>query len=276
MDWQNVSLLFAEVDGSFPNHEADPIKLKNMKVLQQEVMRTGAVGIGFDGDVDRMAPIAHDGELVSGDKLLAVFSKKIVQDNPGAAVVYDIKASGGLGELIAKWGGKPVMSPTGHSNVRDQMKLYKASVAGELSCHFFFEDRYFGYDDGIYAMMRLLEILDESKQSLHDLIAEFPIKCSSPEFRIECKEEDKQAIIAATKKAFEQRPDAQIATVDGVRIQLPYGWGLVRQSNTQAMMSIRFEANTPADLATIKEEFVAALQGYFDAAWLRQQFDHEA
>lgn len=270
MQWQNVDLLYPEVDGAFPNHEADPVQEANMQDLKKHLLAGNYdLGAGLDGDCDRMAPMTRDGYLVPGDKLLAVFSKLILHDNPGSAIVFDIKSSGGLGELIARWGGKPIMSPTGHAFVKQNMKHNHAVLGGELSCHFFFEDRYFGYDDGFYALMRLFEVMVVDRISLEDLIAEFPVKYSSPEYRVPCAEADKEMIVENVRKFFASRSDVALVTIDGVKATMSYGWGIVRPSNTQPMLSMRFEANSPEDLERIKGEFIAALQGHIDPVHLR-------
>lgn len=177
MQWPNVYLLFPEVDGNYPNHEADPTVPENMKEVKHILLTTKVqLGIGLDGDCDRMAPMTKQGELVQGDKLLALFAQEIVKSHPHMPVVFDIKCSSGLSELLTLWGAQSIMSPSGHSIIKNKMKQHDALLAGELSCHFFFKDRYFGYDDGIYSMMRLFELLVNSGKSLHDLLAVFSQK----------------------------------------------------------------------------------------------------
>jgi len=185
--WQKVDLLCNDINEKHPRHEADPVVEKNTICLK-EALVTGnyAVGVGLDGDCDRMAAVTKKGFLVPGDRLLAVFAKPIIEKNPGVAVVFDVKASLGLIKLLKQWGAQPVMSPAGHAIVKEYMQQHHALLGGELSCHFFFADRYFGFDDGIYALLRLLEILVSTATSLDHLIASFPSMVSSAEIRLPC------------------------------------------------------------------------------------------
>jgi phosphomannomutase/phosphoglucomutase len=280
--WENYALFCVEPRGEPERHEADPVIERNMICVKEALVRDAAnaaphhdrmqVGIGLDGDCDRMAAMTHKGMLVFGDRLLSVFAQQVLAQNPGCAIVFDIKASSGLIELIKRWGGKPVMSPSGHAIIKDAMEKSHALLGGELSCHFFFHDRYFGYDDGIYALLRLLEIIISSGKSLDELIAIFPKKISSSEIRLACAEDKKQEIIAQIKKYFSSRKDAQLIMIDGVRAQLPYGWGLVRASNTQPVLSIRFEADNEENLKKIIAEFIQAFGSYYDHQMLLRQF----
>ncbi|HBS48236.1 TPA: phosphomannomutase [Candidatus Dependentiae bacterium] len=265
MGWKNVKTIYEEIDGNFPNHEADPTTYENMHeiILKLKNNSTFELGIGFDGDCDRMSPITKNGKIVEGDKLLALFSKQILKDVPNATIVFDIKSSCGLMELLEEWGAKQILAPSGHSLIKNTMIQNNAMLAGELSCHFFFKHRYFGYDDGIYAMMRTFEILLEENKSLEELLQIFPQKFSSPEYRLTCKEEEKQEIVEKVKSYFSQKVDAKLITIDGIRAQLPFGWGLVRASNTQPAMTLRFEANSYENLEAIKYEFKIALNPYF-------------
>jgi len=275
MGWgAKVMLLYPEVDGTYPNHEADPTVEKNMVDVKNILERTNIdVGLGLDGDCDRMDPMTKKGFLVPGDQLLGIFAQKVVQEHPGAAVVFDVKSSSGLIEMLESIGAKPCMSPSGHSIIKDQMKKNNALLGGELSCHFFFNDTYFGYDDGIYAMMRLFETLVAAEKTLDELLAVFPKKYSSPEYRIACQEDKKQSVVQAVKDILTQRADVNAITIDGVRAIMPYGWGLVRVSNTQPALTIRFESDTPAGLTHVKKDFYDALKPYFDANWLQQQLE---
>ena len=247
------------------NHEADPVVERNMQEVKKMLQKTDvSVGLGLDGDCDRMAPMTKKGILVPGDQLLALFVQQVLRDYPGCTIVFDIKSSSGLIELIEKWGGIAHMSPSGHAIVKDQMQKHKALLGGELSCHFFFHDRYFGYDDGIYAALRLFELLHQSGKSLDELIAVFPQKYNTREFRIACPDNKKAAIITHVKNIFSQRTDAQLITIDGVRVTLPYGWAIVRPSNTQSVLSVRLESDTRDGLKRIKKDFIIVLQPYFD------------
>lgn len=265
MGWRNAALLYPEVDGTYPNHEADPVVEENMRDVRA-VLAAGAytIGIGFDGDADRMAPMTQEGVLVSGDTLLALFSKLVVEQNPGAAVVFDIKCSRIVPALLTEWGGRPCVSPSGHSIIKAELKKQKALLGGELSCHFFFKDRYFGYDDGIYASLRLLELLHITKKTLTELLAPMPRTFATREIRIPCNEEDKMRIVACVYNFFDKQLGAELVTIDGIRATTAYGWGIVRASNTQPVLCLRFESDTEEGLAHIKHDFYCALQPVFD------------
>ena len=266
MGWANVTVLYPEVDGTYPNHEADPVKEKNMADVKKVLGTTQAtVGIGLDGDADRMVAMTKDGFLVPGDQMLAIFSKQLLLEYPGASIVLDIKSSSSLLEMLGVWGGRACLSPSGHAIIKDQMRAHKALLGGELSCHFFFNDRYFGYDDGIYAMLRLFELIQQSGKSLEQLVREFPKKWSSPEFRLPCDENKKDAVVQAVKSYFLCVPNSQMITIDGVRVTLPYGWGIVRASNTQAELCVRFESDSCDGLRRIRQDFIAALQPYLSS-----------
>lgn len=274
MAWPHVLLQYGEVDGTYPHHEADPTVEHNMIDVRNILASTNiALGVGLDGDCDRMAPMTKSGFLVPGDQLLALYAQKIVQEHPGVHVVFDIKASSALIETLEKMGAVPCISPSGHSIIKNSMKQHHALLGGELSCHFFFHDRYFGYDDGIYAMLRLFELLHESGKTLDELVATVPQKISSREYRIVCDDDKKQEIVGSVKAAMVARPDVQALTIDGVRATMPYGWGLVRASNTQPALTIRFESDTYEGLNHVKQDFYTVLQPYFDPIWLKQQLE---
>ena len=274
MEWKNAQLLYEEVDGTFPNHEADPVVAKNMKDVKHTLATTDAVvGVGLDGDADRMGAMTKQGVLVPGDKMLSVFAQSILKKHPGAGVVLTVVASQGLVELLDMWGAKSYMTPVGHSIVEQKMKEQNALLAGETSGHFFFRDRHFGYDDGIYAMCRLFEILIDTKKSLHELVSVFPKKVTSQEFRVPCSEEAKWRIVEDVKHILSQRSDIDILDIDGVRATMSYGWGIIRPSNTQAVLSMRFESDTNEGLQLVKEDFIEALKQHFDFADIRQQLN---
>jgi len=274
MQWKYVTLLFPEVDGTYPNHEADPTIEANMQELKKRLATTDAqVGVGLDGDCDRMAAMTKNGFLVPGDQLLAVFAVSVLKKHPQATVVCDIKSSSGLIELLEQHGAHPIISPSGHSWIKDTMKKNNAILAGELSCHFFFKDDYFGYDDGIYAMMRLFKLLEETGKSLQELLTVFPKRVSSMEYRIDCPEEKKKEIIQALKNAFAQRSDVQLLTIDGVRATMNNGWGIVRPSNTQPVLSMRFESDSESGLKNVKQEFFDVLKNYFNATRLKKELE---
>ena len=261
---------------TFPNHEADPTVEKNMQDVKEELTNDASLtlGIGFDGDCDRMNPMSKKEVLVPGDKLLGIYSQSILAENPGAKVVFDIKSSSVLPTILKECGGIPIMSPTGHSIIKSNLKKHQAIIAGELSCHFFFNDRYFGYDDGIYAAMRLFEILNKTNKELDDLLTLFPSTISSPEIRIACKtEQEKQEIVNHVTKEFAKRTDCQTITIDGVRAQMSYGWGLVRASNTQTVISLRFESTTQDGILKVKRDFFTTLLSFFEEDTLKKAFN---
>ena len=278
MNWRDVTLLFSEVDGQFSNHEADPTVLENMLVVRDELVNNALceVGIGFDGDADRMNPMTKAGILVPGDKLLALYAQKVLERFPGASIVFDIKSSSSLIELLEQWHAKPVISPSGHSLIKVVMNRHKALLGGELSCHFFFHDVYFGYDDGIYAALRLFEILVETGKTLDELLTIFPHKESSPEIRMKCdSDEEKVKIVEYVKNIFACRQDTQLLTIDGMRVQMPYGWGLIRASNTQPVISLRFESTTKEGLLQVKKDFYTSLLPFFPAQTLNASINKE-
>ena len=274
MEWKNVQLLCADVDGNFPHHEADPTHIKNMQHVLHALQTTDAVvGMGFDGDADRMGAMTKEGELVPGDKMIALFAQPMIQQYPAMTVVYNVVCSAGLTELLEKWGAHTVITPVGHSIIEENMETHNAMLGGETSCHFFFRDRHFGYDDGVYAMFRLLELLINSGKSLTELLKVFPHKVTSPEFRLPCAEDKKYAIVQDVKKSFYQQEHLKVVAIDGVKVITDYGWGIVRASNTQPVLSIRFEANTTQDLQHIKEDFITVLAHHFDEKFLREQLE---
>jgi len=272
MNWPNVKLIYEEIDGNYPHHIADPTVEKNMLDVKRLLAETDIeLGMGLDGDGDRMAAMTKDGCLVPGDQLLALFAREVLRNNPGAGVVFDVKASSGLMELLKQWCAKPVMVRTGHAFIKQAIHDNNALLGGELSCHFFFNDRYFGFDDGIYAALRLFELLVKSGKSLCELLAIFPPKVSSPEIRISCPPEKIKPVINRLKNHFSQRNDTELITIDGVRAQMPYGWGIVRASNTQPVLSLRFEADSPAALKRVKNDFIDILRHHFDEMVLQKE-----
>ena len=275
MNWKDVKVLFPEVDGNFPNHPADPTTLKNMQDVLSTLKNNPnlILGIGLDGDCDRMDPMTKSGYLIPGDQLLALYSQKVIQEFPNATIVFDIKASSSLIELLKSWGARDCICPSGHSLVKEAMLKNNAKLAGELSCHFFFNDRYFGYDDGIYAALRLFEILHETKKDLDELIKIFPQKYRSPEIRISCSESSKKEIVENVKNIFAARKDSNIITIDGIRAHVDYGWGLIRASNTQPAICLRFESNSQDGLQKIKTDFYTALKPYFEEQKLKEQIE---
>ncbi|MBW1689327.1 MAG: phosphomannomutase [Deltaproteobacteria bacterium] len=243
--------LYCEMDGTFPNHEPDPTVLDNMKDLIEEVTtRNLMLGIGIDGDADRIGAVDSSGDIVFGDMLLLLFARDVLADHPGASVISEVKSSDRLYKDIEAHGGKAIMWKTGHSLIKNKMKETKALLAGEMSGHMFFADRYYGYDDAIYASCRLLEILSKTGKSLADLLSDVPRSHTTPEIRVECPDAEKFGLVERLKEEFSR--EHEIIDVDGVRIVYDDGWGLVRASNTQPALVLRFEARSQERLAEIK------------------------
>lgn len=247
-----VISLFEEYDGSFPHHHPDPTVLENLRPLIEETCRSGsAVGIGFDGDADRIGVVDASGRVLFGDELLVIFARHILERNPGASIISEVKASHRLFADIKIHGGTAIMFKTGHSLIKAKMRESGALLAGEMSGHMFFKDRYFGYDDAIYAGARVLEIISETGRTPVELIADLPPSFSTPEIRIDCPDEIKFEVIERARQTF-QSMGLMVNTIDGARIEFQDGWGLVRASNTQPVLVLRFEAETEKRLAEIR------------------------
>jgi phosphomannomutase/phosphoglucomutase len=248
-----LTKLYCEMDGTFPNHHPDPTVVENLADLQSAVKSSKLeLGIAFDGDADRIGVVADDGRIVWGDVLLALYARDILKTNPGATFIAEVKCSMNLFRDIEKHGGHAVMWKTGHSLIKAKMKEEKAVLAGEMSGHMFFADRYFGYDDAIYAACRLLELLSQSSASLSDMLSDIPPTFVTPEIRVQCDDEKKFEVVEKVKAHFQR--DHQVIDVDGARILFPNGWGLVRASNTQDVLVMRFEADTQANLDLIRSQ----------------------
>jgi len=251
--------LYCEMDGTFPNHEPDPTVLDNMKDLIEEVTTHSLLlGIGVDGDADRIGAVDSSGDIVFGDMLLLLFARDVLADHPGASVISEVKSSDRLYKDIEAHGGKAIMWKTGHSLIKNKMKETKAVLAGEMSGHMFFADRYYGYDDAIYASCRLLEILSKTGKSLSELLADVPQSYTTPEIRVECPDAEKFGLVDRLREEFSAQ--YSIIDVDGVRIVFEDGWGLVRASNTQPALVLRFEARSKNRLAEIKTLVEDALE----------------
>ena len=244
--------LYCDMDGTFPNHEADPTVLKNMTDLIALVKEKNLdVGFGYDGDADRIGVVDEKGNLVFGDKLMIIFAREILSREPGATFISEVKCSKTLYDDIEKHGGRAIMWKTGHSLIKQKMKEEEAALAGEMSGHIFFADRYFGYDDAVYASCRLLEILSATGKTVSELLADIPETFSTPEIRVECPDHIKFEVVKQVTDYFRERHD--VIDIDGVRVLFPDGWGLVRASNTQPALVLRFEAMTPERLTEIQE-----------------------
>ncbi|PRA32105.1 phosphomannomutase/phosphoglucomutase [Pseudomonas poae] len=252
--------LFCDVDGNFPNHHPDPGKPENLVDLIAKVKETGAdVGLAFDGDGDRVGVVTETGEIVFPDRLLMLFARDVVARNANAEIIFDVKCTRRLTPLIKEYGGRPLMWKTGHSLIKKKMKETGALLAGEMSGHVFFKERWFGFDDGIYSAARLLEILSNEKSTAEELFQTFPNDISTPEINIHVTEESKFSIIDALHDA-QWGEGANLTTIDGVRVDYAKGWGLVRASNTTPVLVLRFEADTEAELQRIKDVFHAQLK----------------
>ena len=244
--------LFSEPDSSFPNHHPDPTVEKNMQDLIKKVREVKAdVGLAFDGDADRIGVVDDRGTIIWGDKLLILFSRFILNEKPGAKFVADVKCSHLLFEDIKKHGGRPIMWKTGHSLIKQKLRDEEALLGGEMSGHMFFADSYFGFDDGIYAGIRVLEILDRSGKRISELLSDVPKTYATPEIRVDCPDEVKFKIVQGVAEYFKSR--YQTTDIDGVRIEFGDGWGLVRASNTQPILVTRFEAVSEKRLAEIRK-----------------------
>lgn len=236
--------LYCEPDGRFPNHHPDPTVLENIEDLIKTVKKTGAdLGIGWDGDADRIGAVDENGDVIFGDMLLLIYGRSILETVPGATVIGDVKCSSLLFDDIKKRGGNSIMWKTGHSLIKGKLRETKGELGGEMSGHIFFKHRFFGFDDAVYASARLVEILSNTKKKTSELLNDLPKMVSTPEIRVDCPEEIKFKIPELAKSAF---PQYRVDTTDGARIQFEKGWGLIRASNTQPVLVMRFEAETPA------------------------------
>jgi phosphomannomutase/phosphoglucomutase len=245
--------LFCEPDGRFPNHFPDPTVPENLRFLVEKVREAGAdVGVGYDGDADRIGAVDEKGNVIYGDYLLVLFAREILSRKPGAAVISEVKASQNLYDDIARRGGRPVMWKAGHSLIKAKMKEEGALLAGEMSGHVFFRDRYLGFDDAIYASARLFEILAKERRPLSALLSDLPPVVSTPEIRVDCPDEIKFRVVE--KVAGIVAPLARrVIDVDGIRALFDGGWGLVRASNTQPVLVLRFEGRDGEAVARIRE-----------------------
>ena len=243
--------LYCDMDGNFPNHEPDPTVVKNMQDLTGLVREKGLdVGIGYDGDGDRIGVIDEKGDIIWGDQLMIIYAREILSRKPGATFLSEVKCSQSLYHDIEKHGGRAIMWKTGHSLIKQKMKEVKAELAGEMSGHMFFADRYFGYDDAVYASCRLLEILAATGKSITELLSDVPRTYTTPEIRVPCPDDRKFQVVKDVTEYFRQRYD--IIDIDGVRVLFKDGWGLVRASNTQPVLVLRFEAPSQTRLSEIQ------------------------
>jgi phosphomannomutase / phosphoglucomutase len=251
--------IYCDMDGSFPNHEADPTVAKNMNALVALVREKHLdVGIAFDGDGDRLGVVDRDGSLIYGDQLMILFSREILSRKPGATIISEVKCSQSMYDDIEKHGGNAIMWKTGHSMIKEKMKEVHAELAGEMSGHMFFKDRYLGYDDAVYAACRLLEILADTKQTIAQLLSDVPKTFTTPEIRMDCPDDIKFDVVREVTAHF--RKNHTVIDIDGARVLADGGWGLVRASNTQPALVLRFEAINEKRLAEIRNIVESALE----------------
>jgi phosphomannomutase/phosphoglucomutase len=256
-----VTELFFDMDGRFPNHHPDPTVPANLKQLQEAVRSQKAdLGIAFDGDADRIGAIDENGEVIYGDMLLLIYGREILARKPGATFIGEVKCSQVLYDELKRLGGNPIMYRTGHSLIKAKMKLEHAELAGEMSGHMFFADRYFGYDDALYAACRLIEIVSKSGRPLSAQFDGLPKMVSTPEIRVDCPDETKFQVVERMAAHF--RHTHRVIEIDGVRILFDQGWGLVRASNTQPVLVLRFEAQQQSLL----EKYRAEVEGILEQA----------
>ena len=257
--------LFEEPDGRFPNHHPDPTIPENLAVLTRTVREKKAdLGLAFDGDSDRIGACDGEGKILFGDQLMALFAEDLLKKRPGSRVISEVKASRFLYDRIRELGGIPDMYKAGHSLIKARMKETKAPLAGEMSGHIFFADEYYGYDDALYAGARLMALVARRGRPLAEMVAGFPRTFSTPELRRECPDEKKFAVVERLKERLSTR-NIEINAIDGIRVEFPDGWGLVRASNTQPALVLRFEGATPSRLAEIRDlltgELARAMEG---------------
>jgi phosphomannomutase/phosphoglucomutase len=251
--------LYCDMDGSFPNHEADPTVLDNMADIVALVKKEKLdVAFGYDGDGDRIGVVDEKGNLIFGDQLMIIFSREILSRKPGATFISEVKCSKTMYDDIEKNGGRAIMWKTGHSLIKQKMKAENAELAGEMSGHMFFADRYFGYDDAVYASCRLLEILADTGKKISELLADVPKTATTPEIRVPCPDHIKFSVVAKVTAYFKKHH--HVIDIDGVRVLFPDGWGLVRASNTQPALVLRFEAMTAERLTAIRERVESVLR----------------
>lgn len=249
-------------DGTYPNHEPNPQKAENMRQLGEKVRSMGAdIGFGYDGDADRVGVVDENGDLIAADRILALLARDMLQRHPGAGVVADVLSSQTVVDVVTAAGGKIHMAASGHSLVKEAMREEGALLGGEMSGHMFFAEDYFGFDDAYFATGRILQMLEHAAKPLSAINAELPTYFSTPEYRPHCDDDQKETVIAGVRAKLESAGYA-ISTVDGVRVQFERGWGILRASNTEPVLSLRFEGQTEEDAQQYRDVFVDALKAY--------------
>ncbi len=251
-----------EKDGNFPNHLPDPTVLEYIEELRN-IVKTGDydMGIGYDGDADRIGLIDENGDVIFGDQILGILAYDLLSRKKGEKIVFDVKCSQGLEEMIEQMGGKPIMHKTGHSLLKRKMKEENALLAGEMSGHMFFKENYFGFDDGVYASLLIMQIVSNSDKTLSEINKNMPYYKSTPEIRVDCNDDDKFAIVEKIVKAYKDKGN-RVNDIDGARVYFDGGWALVRASNTQPILVMRVEADTDEALERIKNEVKSELAKY--------------
>lgn len=253
--------LFSEVDGTFPNHHPDPSQIENLQDLIKAVKENDAeIGLAFDGDGDRLGVITPDGQIVWADRQMILFSQDVLSRNPGSEIIYDVKCSRNLPAEIGAAGGKPTMWRTGHSFIKAKLKETGAALAGEMSGHIFFKERWFGFDDGVYAGARLIELLSKLDQTPQEVFDALPNSINTPELRIDFAEGEHYVFMDKLKELATFSDDAIISKIDGLRVDYADGFGLIRPSNTTPILVLRFEGDSQAALERIQDDFKAALK----------------
>ena len=251
--------LLCDMDGTFPVHHADPTEPETLEMLRDAVLDGGLeLGFAYDGDADRVGVIDARGEIIWGDKLMIVLSRALLETHPGATIIGEVKCSQTLYDDIDAHGGRGILWKTGHSLIKTKMKQEQALLAGEMSGHIFFADRYFGFDDAIYATLRILEIVSKSNVPLHEMLRDVPQTFATPEIRVECDDAAKFGLVEQILAHY--RPTHSLIDIDGARIQFEGGWALVRASNTQPVLVLRFEADSEARLQAIRSEVESVLE----------------
>ncbi|MFA5904428.1 MAG: phosphomannomutase/phosphoglucomutase [Desulfobacula sp.] len=255
--------IYCDLDGTFPNHEADPTQKKNLLDLIKLVREKKLdLGVGYDGDADRIGVVDKNGNVIYGDQLIVIYAREILQRNPGATFISEVKCSMVMYDDIKKHGGNAIMWRTGHSLIKKKMKEENAALAGEMSGHMFFKDRYLGFDDALYATCRLLEIIADTGMGVDELIQDLPKTFTTPELRVDCPDNIKFDVVAKIVKEFKAKQE--IIDIDGLRAVYKDGWGLVRASNTQPALVLRFEALSEKRLSEIRNEIESALKAIIE------------
>jgi phosphomannomutase/phosphoglucomutase len=250
--------LFDVPDGSFPNHHPDPTLPENLEALREKVLSEGLeLGVAYDGDADRIGVIDDKGEILWGDRLLILYARDLLSRRPGAAVLHDVKCSQTLTDAIAAAGGEPILWKTGHSLIKQKMKESGAPLAGEMSGHMFFAEDYYGFDDALFATLRLLEIVARSSVALSEALRDVPSMCVTPELRVDCPDDQKFEVVSRVLETL--RGEYPVVDIDGVRAKFEHGWGLVRASNTQPALVMRVEAESPEELDRYRARLEAAV-----------------